>query len=92
MKYLQLDPFEKDLLDEYEKGDFESVPDLEAEKERYRKYAQEASNKTRNINIRISEGDLIKLKARAFESGIPYQTLLSSLIRQFNQRKISFKL
>jgi predicted DNA binding CopG/RHH family protein len=39
-------------------------------------------NKTKNINIRISERDLYKLKAKAIEEGIPYQTLASSILHK----------
>jgi len=43
----------------------------------------EKSRKTRNINIRISEHDLAGLKRRSEEEGIPYQTLISSVLHKF---------
>lgn len=43
----------------------------------------EAERKTRNINIRITESDLIQLKQRAADEGIPYQTLVSSVLHKY---------
>ena len=42
-----------------------------------------AANKTRNINIRISAYDIEKIKQRSAEEGIPYQTLISSIIHKY---------
>ncbi len=39
--------------------------------------------KTRNINIRLSESVLEQLKRRSREEGIPYQTLISSILHKF---------
>ena len=46
------------------------------------KYATNTLNKTKNINIRLSEKDLHKIKVKAMEKGIPYQTFIASLIHQ----------
>jgi predicted DNA binding CopG/RHH family protein len=43
----------------------------------------ERARKTRNINIRISEHDLGRLKQRAEEEGVPYQTLISSVLHKY---------
>jgi len=40
-------------------------------------------NKTRNINLRLTEKTLLKLKAKAIEEGIPYQTLASSILHKY---------
>ena len=47
-----------------------------------------AANKTRNINIRISEYDIEKVKQRAAEEGIPYQTLISSIVHKYITGKL----
>ena len=39
--------------------------------------------KTRNVNIRLSESVLEQLKRRSREEGIPYQTLISSVLHKF---------
>ena len=43
----------------------------------------ESTRKTRNINIRISEMDLAQLKQRSEAEGIPYQTLISSVLHKY---------
>ena len=47
-----------------------------------------AANKTKNINIRISANTLEKVKQRASEEGIPYQTLISSVIHKYITGKL----
>ena len=47
-----------------------------------------AANKTKNINIRISAYDIEKVKQRAAEEGIPYQTLISSIIHKYITGKL----
>lgn len=83
MKHFELDPEEKQILEDIEKGEFRSVKNLEQEIERYRQYALATLSKTKNINIRISEKVLNKLKVKAAEEGIPYQTLVSSILHKF---------
>jgi len=47
-----------------------------------------SANKTKNINIRISEYDIEKVKQRSAEEGIPYQTLISSIIHKYITGKL----
>ncbi len=83
MKYYELTKEEQELLDAYEKGEFISVPNLEEVKEHFRQIARNTLNKAKNINIRLSERDLSKLKRKAAEEGMPYQTLVSSVLHRF---------
>ncbi len=92
MKYIQLDQEEKQILEDYEKGEFKSVRNLEKEKKRYQEYAKNTLNKLKNINIRLSVRDVEKLKARSVETGLPYQTLAAAVLRQYIDRKISLML
>ncbi len=82
MKDYTLDKEEFDILEAYEKGEFKSVPNLEKRKKELQEIAKNTLNKTRNINIRLSERDLYRLKAKAMEEGIPYQTLASSILHK----------
>lgn len=84
MKYFELEEEEKEILKAYEKGKLRSVSNVKQEIARYRAYARAALDKTKNINIRISESDLLKIKARALEKGIPYQTMITSVIHQYS--------
>jgi len=80
MKYYELTKEEQKLLDEVERGEWVSVPNFEEEKKRFREIARNTLNKTKNINIRLSERDLMRLKRKAAEEGLPYQTLASSIL------------
>ena len=60
-----------------------SVKKLKSEKAKYQNYAKLTLGKSKNINIRLSEKDLQKIKSKAVTRGLPYQTLLSSLIHQY---------
>lgn len=53
-----------------------------------RKAAKEYLSKSKNITIRLSIGDVTTIKNRAQETGIPYQTIISSLIHQYATGKI----
>lgn len=82
MKYYELTKEEQKLLDEVERGEWVSIPNFEVEKKRFSEIARNTLNKVRNINIRLSERDLIRLKRKAAEEGLPYQTLASSILHK----------
>jgi predicted DNA binding CopG/RHH family protein len=82
MTYFEPDKEEQKILDDLEKGKLKSAPNLKERKQSLQKYAKNTLNKTKNINIRLSERDLHKLKAKAIEEGIPYQTLASSILHK----------
>lgn len=74
-------------LEAIENGEFVEVPNFAEEKAKAEFAAKATLNKTRNINIRLSERDLYKLKAKAVEEGIPYQTLASSILHKSTATK-----
>lgn len=82
MKYFELDHEEEKILHDFEAGEMKSVRSTTKEKERYQEIVGALLKKGKNINIRLSEHDLLKLKARAMEEGLPYQTYLSSLVHK----------
>lgn len=82
MKYYELDDYENGVLNAYEKGQLKSVLRTKKDISRYKEYAKASLDKTKNINIRISERDLLKVKALALEKGLPYQTFISSIVHQ----------
>ena len=81
-EYYELDSDEQAILDAVENGEFQSVPDVEGRKKQLQQYAKSTLNKTKNINLRLSERDLYRLRAKAIEEGIPYQTLASSILHK----------
>ena len=82
MKYFELDEEEKQLLEEIEKGEWKPVKNFAKAKKEAMEAARNTLSKTRNINIRLSERDLQRLKTKAAREGIPYQTLAASLIHR----------
>lgn len=86
LKYFELDKEEQKLLGEVEKGEWVSVKNLARAKKAAMQAARNTLNKTENINIRLSERDLQKVKTRAMEEGIPYQTLVASVVHKYVAR------
>lgn len=86
MRHYELDKEEQELLDMVEAGDFRPVPNVKKEIERFRAAARATLSRNKNINIRISERTLHRIKAKAAEKGLPYQTLISSLLHQYAAR------
>lgn len=82
-KKIKLDKEEAELLASVEAGEWRSIPNFEKEKKRYQKIAAATFKKDRRVNIRISSRDLIGLQKRALEEGIPYQTLISSILHKY---------
>jgi len=74
---------ERDLASSVERGDWRSVSGLKAARSRYERYAKATFKKDRRVNIRISSKDLEALQKRALEEGIPYQTLIASLLHKY---------
>ena len=82
---------EKELIEEIENDEWKPVKNLEKEKKKL-KNALKEKYKKKAISIRLSEGDIRKLKKKSLETGIPYQTLISSLIHQYVEGKIEIKI
>lgn len=84
MKYFELTKEEKRILEDFEKGKLVALKDVRKKKKLYQKLAQNTLAKTRNINLRLSEKVLSRLKAKAAKQGIPYQTLASSILHRYS--------
>jgi predicted DNA binding CopG/RHH family protein len=83
MKKIILDKEEKDILESYECGEWESVKNPKKEITRLREYARNTLQKDKRINIRMSSKDLDQVQLIAVQEGIPYQTLVSSIIHKY---------
>jgi predicted DNA binding CopG/RHH family protein len=80
---VKLDGEEQDLLESFERDEWRSTVGRDAELERYRQYARATFKKDMRVNIRISRKDLEALQKRALEEGIPYQTLMGSVLHKY---------
>jgi len=74
---------EKELLESYENDEWVPVKDLDKKKVEYQLIARNTALKNRRINVRLSEKDLSNLKAKSLEEGLPYQTLVASIIHKY---------
>jgi predicted DNA binding CopG/RHH family protein len=83
MTGLKLDPEELELLASYEAEEWVAARQAAEEKARYQAYARAAFRKDRRVNIRISDRDLVSLQKRALREGLPYQTLISSILHKY---------
>ena len=82
---------ERDILDRFERGDLRSAPGAEREVEVARQAARNTFNKTKRVNLRVTERDFKLAQLRAREEGIPYQTLLSSVIHKYFAGRLTEK-
>lgn len=74
---------EKAILESVERGEWRSIKNVKVEMRRAQGYARATFLKDRRVNIRISSKDLEGVQQKALEEGIPYQTLLSSVIHKY---------
>lgn len=79
----RLDAEEREILEAYESGRLQRLPEAREQMARHRVIAEATFKKDARINIRLSSRDLRALQARAMQEGIPYQTLVSSLLHKF---------
>ena len=78
-----LDSEEKDLVESYDNDEWHSVENLDREKQIHAQYAKNTSIKNKRINIRITERDFLSLKEKSQMEGIPYQSLVSSILHKY---------
>lgn len=83
MKKIKLTKEEVALEKELANGYWVSVPEADKEIAKYQLAARNSLNKNKKINIRLSNWDYEKIRIRAMQEGLPYQTLVASLIHKY---------
>jgi len=83
MNQIKLDKEEKELSTSYERGQWRPVKNMSEEISRYKELAKKSLRKSRRINIRLVEKDLERIQIYALREGIPYQTLISSVLHKY---------
>jgi len=78
----KLDDYEVEILEAYEKGELRSVA-TKSELERLKAAARATTIQDRRVNIRLSSGDLSDIQVKALEEGVPYQTLIASVLHKY---------
>jgi predicted DNA binding CopG/RHH family protein len=80
---MKLTQEEKNLLDSVERGEWKRIPDFRRESVRYKDAARATLRKDKRVNIRMAERDLIRFQKTAVHEGLPYQTLISSVLHKY---------
>jgi predicted DNA binding CopG/RHH family protein len=78
----EVDKEERAILDDYERGKLRSVA-TKKELAKFRAAARATAIKDRRVNIRLSSNDLREIQARALAEGLPYQTLIASVLHKY---------
>lgn len=78
----KLDAYEEEVLGAFEKGELLSVATPE-ELAKIKAAARATAIKDRRVNIRLSSGDLNDIQVKALEEGVPYQTLIASVLHKY---------
>jgi predicted DNA binding CopG/RHH family protein len=86
-----IDNEEKEIFESLENGDWKPVKNLENEKEKAVKAARNTLKKDKRINLRLSQKDYHQIQVKAIEEGIPYQTLISSLVHKYLNGSLTVK-
>jgi predicted DNA binding CopG/RHH family protein len=83
MKDPKLDTEEKELLESFERGEWKTVDNIKQRRAELQEAARNTLRKDKRINIRLSAKDLFDIQAAAAEEGMPYQTLISSIVHKY---------
>ena len=78
-----IDQEEKELMESIERDAWKPVEDFDQEKEKAISAARNTLKKNKRINLRLTQKDYHQIQIRAIEEGIPYQTLISSLVHKY---------
>ena len=76
------DAYEREILDAYGKAELQSVASQD-EMARLRAAARATAIKDKRVNIRLSSCDLRDIQIRALQEGVPYQTLIASVLHKY---------
>ena len=84
----KLEKNENEILESFEKGEWHSIKNLKSEIKNHQIIAKSHLKKDKRINIRISSKDFEDIRKKAVIEGIPYQTLISSIIHKYNSGRL----
>lgn len=84
----KLDAYEDEVLHAYEAGKLKSVA-TKAELAKFKAAARSTAVKDKRVNIRLSSGDLSDIQIKALEEGVPYQTLIASVLHKYVTGQLS---
>ncbi|MFN7097942.1 MAG: antitoxin [Gammaproteobacteria bacterium] len=80
---LGIDKEEQNILSAFNENALNSVPNIKKEIGRYKSIARAHGNKNRRVSLRMTEWDFLRIQEQALREGLPYQSLLSSIIHKY---------
>ena len=84
----KLDVEDQSILSAYEAGALTSVAS-KAELAKFKAAARSTAVKDKRVNIRLSSADLSDIQIRALQEGVPYQTLIASVLHKYVTGRLS---
>jgi predicted DNA binding CopG/RHH family protein len=78
-----IDQEEEDLMESIERDEWQPVKNIDQEREKAIEAARNTLKKDKRINLRLTQKDYHQIQIKAIEEGIPYQTLISSLVHKY---------
>ncbi len=81
--FMPVDLEEKELMESIERNEWQPVENLDQEKKHSMEAARNTLKKDKRINLRLSQKDYHQIQIKAIEEGIPYQTLISSIVHKY---------
>lgn len=84
-----IDQEEKDLMESIERDEWQPVENFNRERKKAKEAASNTLKKDKRINLRLSHKDYHQIQIKAIEEGIPYQTLISSIVHKYLNGSLS---
>ncbi|MDT8438556.1 MAG: antitoxin [Wenzhouxiangellaceae bacterium] len=84
----KLDCEEQEILQAFERGELRRVENAQALQQAHRDYAEAMLRKDARVSIRLTSKDLRGLQKKALHEGIPYQTLIASILHKYVEGRL----
>lgn len=96
-KFIILDSYEKEINDAIERGQVQEVSPVALQRMRAKfsqaaTYTKALARKDRRVSLRLNDRDLDAIQARAAANGLPYQTLIATILHQVATGKVTVTL
>lgn len=88
---MKLTKEEKKILESVERGEWKRIPNFKREAKRFQEAARATLRKDKRVNIRMTERDFVHFQKKALQEGLPYQTLISSVLHKYIHGRIAEK-
>ncbi len=85
---IPLDAEEKEVLESFERGEWQSTGNIEEKRAEFQAYAQNFLNEHKEILVKLSEQDYDVLQTRALEEGLPLSALVSSILHRYASKQM----